>query len=119
MSPKIAARPLKGTVSNRDDTVRYQNLTWRLPTVTKYEPSCENAMPLTLQATLLEATLNLVRQFQTLTTMSCMEPTETRRLELGADEKATHSMANLCPLNSHSWIFSRTSHTLTLGSCPL
>ena len=57
-------------------------------------------MPLTLHAILFEATLNLVLRFHTFTTMSCMEPIETIRLELMLDEKQTHSIENLCPLNS-------------------
>ena len=65
---------------------RYQNLTWRLPTVTKEDESGPKATALTLHETLFVANFNPVRQFQTLTIMSCCEPIETMYFKLG--EKA-------------------------------
>ena len=67
------------TLADREYS-RYQNLTWRLPTVTKYDPFSAKETALTLEDTLFEATLTPLRQSHTLTIMSCWEPTDTTYL---------------------------------------
>lgn len=64
---------------------KYQNFTCLFPIVTKL-PLSENAIALILAETLLDAYFKFNLQSQTLTIISCCDPTETKYFWLG--EKA-------------------------------